>query len=311
MKAKTKTTCFSVLLVGLLILAAGAYPVALRAADLPGVVPIIIEPLPDEHYEWTIEKSADQNEITLSPGQQLLVSYTVIADANLIVSTPVSLAEVIIPTPDVNDECADIYDTGVDPDFLGTVCADETPKTFTYTRMIGPYAECGVYEVNNTAYFVTQDTQTTGSDDWTIAVTIPCEGCTLTPGYWKTHSKYGPAPYDDAWAMVDPDGEDTMFFDTGKSWYEVLWTNPKKGNAYYILAHAYIAAALNVMNDADIPADVLDAWNDATTLLDDYDTNMNSLKGKNSAEIRADFIAIAKLLDDYNNGITGPGHCTE
>ena len=74
------------------------------------------------------------------------------------------------------------------------------------------------------------------------------EGCTLTPGYWKTHSKYGPAPYDATWAEI---GEDTPFFASGKTWYDALWTEPKGGEAYYILAHAYIAAALNFKNGAD------------------------------------------------------------
>ena len=77
---------------------------------------------------------------------------------------------------------------------------------------------------------------------------IVAAGCSLTPGYWKNHSQYGPAPYDATWAQV---GEDTIFFLSNQTWYEVLWTAPKKGNAYYILAHAYIAAYLNELNGAD------------------------------------------------------------
>jgi hypothetical protein len=38
---------------------------------------------------------------------------------------------------------------------------------------------------------------------------------------------------------------------------------------------------------------------------------MEGLKGKEAREVRKDFIDTAELLDDYNNGITGPGHCTE
>ena len=30
---------------------------------------------------------------------------------------------------------------------------------------------------------------------------VPPQGCTLTQGYWKTHSENGPAPYDDNWAI--------------------------------------------------------------------------------------------------------------
>jgi hypothetical protein len=72
----------------------------------------------------------------------------------------------------------------------------------------------------------------------------PKPGCTLTQGYWKTHSKYGPAPYDARWALV---GEDTAFFSSGKTWYEAINTSSAGGNAYYILARQYIAAKLNLV----------------------------------------------------------------
>jgi hypothetical protein len=114
--------------------------------------------------------------------------------------------------------------------------------------------------------------------------------------------------------MVDPDGEDSAFFDTGLSWYEVLWTEPQGGNAYYILAHAYIAAVLNELNDASVPAEIAAAMSEAEVLLDQYDGNpdsMDGLRGRGARAVRAQFIALALLLDDYNNGITGPGHCTE
>lgn len=139
------------------------------------------------------------------------------------------------------DECTQVSDTlgGA----LGTVCLGDEPKTFTYSYKIGPYQVCGDYKVDNTASFVTQDTGATGSSspdgDGQCAL---LGGCTLTQGYWKTHSKYGPAPYDDAWALLMPNGEDTTFCLSNLSNYTVLWTNPRGGNAYYILAHQFIAA---------------------------------------------------------------------
>ena len=128
------------------------------------------------------------------------------------------------------------------------------------------------------------------------------DGCTLTPGYWKTHSIYGPAPYDDTWAAI---GEDTPFFNSGKSWYEALWTQPKGGEAYFILAHAYIAAALNFENGTD-PADAQEAFDDATELFMMYDDSIP--KSDPNREIA---IGLAEILDNYNNGIIGPGHCAE
>lgn len=129
-------------------------------------------------------------------------------------------------------------------------------------------------------------------------------GCTLTPGYWKTHSSYGPAPYDANWALI---GEDTSFFNSGQSYYEVLWTEPKGGNAYYILAHAYIAAELNFLNGAD-PTTAQEAFSAATALLSDpmYTDSIP----KNDPN-RAVAIGLAETLDAYNNGLLGPPHCIE
>lgn len=210
----------------------------------------------------------------------------------------------------VIDECVDVSDTNVG--FLDTVCAASAPRTFHYTLMVGPFSspdDCGENFVDNTASFVTKDTGTTGEDSWSIPVFVPCDvGCTLTPGYWKTHSIYGPAPYDDTWAQI---GEDTPFFLSGQSYYEVLWTNPKGGNAYYILAHAYIAAGLNELNGADFTA-AQAAYEAATDLFNTYTPDdVAGLKGKNGKETRDEFIALAQILDDYNNGLIGPGHCSE
>lgn len=199
------------------------------------------------------------------------------------------------------DECVDVSDSYMGS--LGTVCYPNVPKTFDYYRWIGPYQVCGDYTVDNTASFVTNDTGTRGEDSWRIVVHVPCEGCTLTPGYWKTHSKYGPAPYDDTWALI---GENTPFFLSGQSYYQVLWTSPAGGNAYYILAHQFIAAKLNILNGAaSTPAvDAALAW--ATEFFNTYKPT-----DKLSKTLRAEVISYAYLLDQYNNGYIGPGHCSE
>ncbi len=129
-------------------------------------------------------------------------------------------------------------------------------------------------------------------------------GCTLTQGYWKTHSSYGPAPYDNTWASI---GEDTVFFLSGISYYQVLWTEPK-GNVYFTLAHQYIASELNMINGASVPDAVLAAWNEARSLFQSYTPGqIGSLKGNNPLKGR--FTALALTLDYYNMGATGPGHC--
>lgn len=212
------------------------------------------------------------------------------------------------------DECIDVTDTNVG--LLGTVCAGEVPKTFTYSLTFGtsPDAdvvlECGENSHPNVASFVTNDTAATGEDHWTVLVDVVCGGgCTLTPGYWKTHSAYGPAPFDDTWNLIQPAGQDSPFYLSGMSYYRVMWTSPSS-NAYYILAHAYIAAELNQFNGASIPGPVLSAFNTATGLLETYTpAQIGVLRGNNA--LRQQFVALGGILDAYNNGVTGPGHCTD
>jgi hypothetical protein len=202
-----------------------------------------------------------------------------------------------------SDVCASVSDTFTGD--LGTVCAGEqTSFTFTYDRTVGPFPVCGAYIVDNTASFVTSDTGSTGSSSWMVDVNVPCEGgCTLTPGYWKTHSAFGPAPYDATWALL---GEGTTFFFSGQSYYDVLWTAPR-GNPYYILAHAYIAAKLNQLNGADFSA-AQPAF-DAATALFSNPLNTPAAVGKLKGDAKNQWIDLATTLDDYNNGLTGPGHC--
>lgn len=348
----------------------------------------------DRTYHWTIDKSADQTELTLSTGQVFLVNYTVTVDAtytdgnyavngNIAVHNPATIAATLngvsdVVSPDIAatvncgvsfpyslaagstlncsyetslpdtsartntatvtlqnysyaadlsptadgttdfsgtanvsfdaatmteiDKCIDVSDTFAG--FLGTVCYPDAPVTFSYSRWVGPYDICGEYTVENTASFVTNDTGATGEDSWNIVVNIPCDtGCTLTPGYWKTHSEYGPAPYDDTWALL-PDGADTPFFNSGLSYYETLWTPSKGGNAWIILARAYIAAELNVLNGASIPDDVAEKWLLAQDYLGIYGPD-NAPKKSNRVVI----IQLAEALDAYNNGLSGVPHC--
>lgn len=132
----------------------------------------------------------------------------------------------------------------------------------------------------------------------------PVSGCTRGYGYWKTHSVYGPAPYNSTWALL---GEDSLFFLSNQTNYEVMWTAPKGGNAYYILAHKYIAVELNFLAGAD-PTAVQTAFDDATTLFNTYTPEeIGDLKGNNP--IRKQFIELAGILSQYNDGEIGPGSC--
>jgi hypothetical protein len=215
------------------------------------------------------------------------------------------------------DECIAVSDTNVGN--LGTVCAGDAPKTFTYSLTFGKHPDadvklqCGNNTHTNIASFVTNDTGATGQDTWTVNANVACnQGCTLTQGYWKTHSHRGPAPADDAWFTlgdVDNDGvsegADETFFNSGKTYYQVLWTSPQ-GNVYYNLAHQYIAAKLNILNGASSTTAV-DA---AITFAENFFATKTPSSSLTRAE-RNEVTAKAAILDNYNNGLIGPGHCSE
>jgi hypothetical protein len=258
------------------------------------------------HNHWTLDKFAWKpgkpvppnlpvSVLTLSVGQPFVINYTI----------TVSLQDPSKP-PDADDQpCSiNVYDYTPFPSIvLGTIdlCGSspdlsKVPWTYTYPATL-QYNECGVYQVKNTAY-ICNGTYFT----WTIDVNVPCGGCTLTPGYWKTHSEYGPAPYDETWALLS-NGANTAFFGSGQTWYDVLWTPPAKGNPYYILAHAYIAAKLNILNGASTTSDINDAlsWAEAW-----FGANSPGSYANRQAALNR-----ATILDNYNNGLIGPGHCSE
>jgi hypothetical protein len=195
---------------------------------------------------------------------------------------------------------------------LGTVSHSEAPKTFTYVLNVGPYP-CGLedqyYPFTNTATLSTNTTGTTASSSWTVNVRVPAcpVGCTLTQGYWKTHTKYGPAKHrDDTWDQILPDGEDTTFYLSGQTYYQVLWTPPAGGNPYYQLAHQYIAALLNKLNGAATTPEVEAALAWADNFFRTYAPNA-SLSRTLVSQARY----YAGILGRYNEGQIGPGHCSE
>ncbi len=129
--------------------------------------------------------------------------------------------------------------------------------------------------------------------------------CTLTQGYWKTHTEAGPAPFDETWSQLE-NGSETIFFGTGLSYYTIFQTPPTGNNAYLILAHQWIAAQLNVLRGASIPDEVLDAWNQGAELLTAYEGAQKITVNTPDGQLA---VQLAEILDDYNNGVTGPGKC--
>jgi hypothetical protein len=142
---------------------------------------------------------------------------------------------------------------------------------------------------------------------WEVDVNLICDqGCTYTQGYWKTHSEFGPAPFDETWAML-PNGASTLFYNSGKTWYVVFHTpipSPAGPKRYYQLAHQFMAAKLNHLAGANSSA--------VSGILDWCETKFAAWPSASvPGEDREDAFAYATTLDQYNNGIIGPGHCDD
>jgi hypothetical protein len=116
-------------------------------------------------------------------------------------------------------------------------------------------------------------------------------GCTFTQGYYKNKGR-----------GLLPAGN---FFLSGQTWLAVLETAPKQGNAYYILAHQYIAAVINAKS-ASVPPSVAAAIAGATTYFGKASPNDWS---ENGSYTKGQLTGWSDLLDSYNNGKLGPGHC--
>ncbi len=141
-----------------------------------------------------------------------------------------------------------------------------------------------------------------------IVVDVEKVGCTLTQGYWKTHSECkenGNGPKrDNTWDYI---GENSLFFKSNQNYCEVFNTQPSNKNGkYYILAHQYIATELNLYNNSD-PTDITDYFKDATDFLENYTPE----DVRNSKDLESKAVNLGGKLDEYNNGKTGPGHCDD
>lgn len=145
-------------------------------------------------------------------------------------------------------------------------------------------------------------------EDEAVITVDACDfGCTFTQGYWKTHAIYAPKPQfakkrDATWDEIGPLAENTVFFLSGDTWINVFHTAPK-GNAYYSLAHQYMAAKLNSYN-ASVPANVATAISTAEAWFALYPPSNSFWKSQQVT-------STAGLLASYNEGATGPGHCSE
>lgn len=221
-------------------------------------------------------------------------------------------------TPMEIDECVTVFDSvdGIEK-VIGVICAADPIKKLIYERAIGPFkkpSDCLVNNAENPVFFRGNDTSAKSRAGVDTPLKVACQdGCTLSANYWLSHSAYGPKAYDGNWANLgdqDADGqreyENENFFLSGNTYYQTLQTQ-STGNPYWVLAHTYIAAELNVLNGANATS-INASLNSARLLLQTY-TPAQAAILPNS--IRKQFNILAGILDRFNIGLTGPGKCSE
>ena len=129
--------------------------------------------------------------------------------------------------------------------------------------------------------------------DLIVSTLTASQNCTFTVGYWKTHEGVWPVTSLTLGTVSYTQAELLSILNT-----------PSGGNGLLILAHQLIAAKLNIANGAD-PSFV-------SAVIASGDATIGSLV---VPPVGSDFLdpsstsADAHSLDDWNNGITGPGHC--
>lgn len=119
------------------------------------------------------------------------------------------------------------------------------------------------------------------------------EGCTLTLGFWKNHAADWPVSSLTLGSVTYTQAQLLSILNA-----------PVKGNGLISLAHQLIAAKLNI---ADGASDT-----DIATAIADADALIGALVvppvGSGSLATSA-VSSLVTALNNYNNGITGPGHC--
>jgi hypothetical protein len=131
-------------------------------------------------------------------------------------------------------------------------------------------------------------------------------GCTLTQGFWKTHGgtkKNIP----NAWPV------DTLTIGGivyTKAELIAIMEAPTAGNGIMSLVQQLIAAKLNVLSGAD-PSSISAAIAAADTLIDNAGDKI--VIGPPSSPFLDPSVtsALNTALTNFNEGTTGPGHCTE
>ncbi|NUQ72653.1 MAG: hypothetical protein HUU21_03780 [Polyangiaceae bacterium] len=181
----------------------------------------------------------------------------------------------------------------------------QTSYTVTIPLSDFPEAVCGETDffVQAHAALACGESAYAGTFKGNVEYTLQCVddgGCTRTQGYWKNHAS--------DWSSVDLALGGVIYSHADAM---AILQTPSNGDASLILAHQLIAAKLNILVNSASDGAVSSAIADADAWLAanaDADGSLPFGVSPASAE-GAEATALATTLDQYNNGLIGPGHC--
>jgi len=182
----------------------------------------------------------------------------------------------------------------------------------------GASTNCGGSLVCGTDYVFrafSHATNTMNRSDFTANLscsTLPCEdvpcndifGCTRTQGYWKTHGPIPTGNNSNEWSVANLLLGTTNYTDLQ---LQSIFDTAATGNGLIALAHQLIAAKLNQASPASVPPSVATCISNADALIGNLVV----------PPVGAGFLApsstsaLTQCLADYNEGVTGPGHCED
>ena len=194
----------------------------------------------------------------------------------------------------------------------GIQCETVLPIADAYITQRQPDSNFGFIDVMYTGYAADGDLEKQTLVRFDTEVT-PDGGCTRTKGYWKNWSGFGPqldmvTPLLPIW-LGDEGGAKSLFVDNVAMAVAILEqdTYGVQSNGITKLYAQLLAAKLNIVNGAS-PDAVSDVITDADAFLADHDhTDWESLGKRTQKQV----LRMKSMLDDYNNGRIGPGHCDD